>query len=171
MHREYLIVAMVPEPLASVITDLRQRYDRWSERPLPPHITIIRPLHSVPDRLLEQADRLDYPFTVTLQGWYGFRNPEQHVVWLDPGQGEPRRVAEMLYRGHPTLRQLDNGRYQPGRPHIFHVTVANHIPDADFPSVMARLRQHEVTGTAVIPKLTLLYRDLPDGSWQTGAPS
>lgn len=166
MDHEFLIVALVPEPLCSVVETLRRRYDRWSSQPLPPHITMIRPLRSVPERLRQRASQLDYPFTITLQGWYGFRNPGQNVVWLDPGQDEPCRVVGQISGDFPELSHLDNGRYQPGRPPVYHITVANHIPDADFPSVMAQLRRHEVPGTVTLQQLKLLQRELPDGEWQ-----
>lgn len=165
---EYIVVALIPEPWCSAIVALRKKYDRWTTTDLPPHITIVRPLHDLPSVLRAKAGSLRYPFQVTFGPWNTFGNPDNNVVWIDPGQAEPRRVADQLYQDFPDLKNFDNGRYQPGKAHIFHITAANHIPDQDFGHVAAAMRQEKISGSFTIERLTV-FKNIAEGHWETVA--
>lgn len=160
------MVAVLPEPFCRQLVQLRKQYDQWSINSLPPHITMIRPLRALPETLRRRNASLEYPFRIVFQDWQAFRNPDANVVWLDPGQEEPRRVAEKLHTDYPELNELDNRRYMPGKDHIYHITVANHIPDTMFKSVWEKLRHEPISGECMIKQLSVYVRDLPDGHWK-----
>lgn len=166
MAQEYVIIAILPEPFRTQLMQLRKAYDRWTTNALPPHITIIRPLRALPATLQQSVSSLNYPFHITFQDWQAFHNPGAHVIWIDPGQEEPRRVAQELNQDFPELQAFDNGSYMPGKKHIYHVTVASHVPDDDFKSVWENLHQQRISGSCDIEQLSVYVRDLPEGHWK-----
>ena len=166
MNQEFIIVAVLPEPFRTELAQLRQTYDRWTTNALPPHITIVRPLRALPAKLQQRLSSLRYPFRITFQDWQAFRNPGAYVIWVDPGQEEARRVAQALYQDFPELQALDNGRYMPGKSHIYHVTVVSHIPNDQFKSVWENIRQQRISGSCDIEQLSVYVRDLPEGHWK-----
>lgn len=160
------MVAVLPEPFATQIGALRRRHDRWSKSWLPPHITIIRPLKALPVTMYQRAASLRYPFHVSLHGWQTFHNPNDHVVWLDPGQDEPCRVTRMIYNECSELNKLDSGSYRPGEEHVYHVSVANHIPDEAYKTIWESLRLETIEGECTIERVSVFVRGLPDGHWR-----
>ena len=104
MNQEFVIVAVLPEPFARRVKSWHQQFDRWSKSWLPLHVTIIRPLRALSDQLRHQAASLVYPLHITWQGWQTFHNPNANVIWLDPGQDEPRLVTQSLYHDYPEIR-------------------------------------------------------------------
>ena len=127
---------------------------------------MIRPLRVLPEAMRKRAASLEYPFGIKFQDWQAFRNPDANVVWIDPGQNEPRRVAQLLQKDFMELKVLDNGRYMPGKSPIYHVTAASHIPDDEFTSVWQNVRQQNINGSCDIAKLSVYVRELPEGHWK-----
>lgn len=166
MNQEFVIIAELPEPLRSKLESLRQQHDRWSTSWLPSHITMAKPTRDLPAKLLAKAADLRYPFRVTLGDWQAFKNPGANVIWLDPGQDEPTKVAKVLHHDYPELNSLDNGRYVPGQPHIYHITVVANVPDQDFLPTFRKLHAIPVMGECQIEQLSVYRRNLPNGHWK-----
>lgn len=105
MNQEFVIVAVLPESFYRQLIQLRKKFDRWSTEPLPPHITLIRPLRALPEAMRRRTASLEYSFRIVFQDRQAFRNPDASVVWLDPGPEEPRRVADskLIIRNGKTL--------------------------------------------------------------------
>ncbi len=166
MGYEYVIIAVLPEPFQTQLVQLRKKYDRWTKSTLPSHITIIPPFRALPGAIKKHIFTTRYTLNITFQGWQSFHHLEHSVLWLDPGQEELRSVSKELRQKFPELEHLDSGQYRGGRDSVYHVTVANNIPDNVFQSVWDAVQSQTVEGSCNIEELSVFVRTAPNGGWE-----
>lgn len=141
---QYIIIALLPEPIASDLAQLRAELDIWTPQWLPPHVTIVRPfaLELPPDALA----RIQQPLAITAQvmRWATFRNPDNNVLYLEPTQEPFRREYQALFERVPELHagdtSIDPNRRFADTP-TFHITVAAHIPDNVIDRIFSKVSQ------------------------------
>lgn len=165
---QYLVAALLPEPLRSELEQLRGELDVWTPRWLPPHVTIVRPLSVdlAPDALV----RIQQPVAITAQvmRWATFRNPGNNVLYLEPTQEPFRRERQALFERVPELQAGDtsvdpNNRF--AEKPTFHITVAAHIPDDEIERIFSKVSQKTYLQVFQIPKLTIFSME-NGGFWE-----
>lgn len=169
MRQRYIIVAVLPEPWAKEFDSLRRKYDRWSKQWLPPHVTIIPPFEVAgnEDRL-RSIESLTVDLAIEFQGWGHFTHANANVIWHNPGQPRPSDVRKLILREQPWLEQvhpsLDPYPLFSEKPH-FHITVASHVPDHNCDAIWTEIKNIDLEGSFVIPRLTVFQWDAQHRRW------
>ena len=169
----FLIVAKLPEPLAGRVEEEIQRYDRWSKRHLPPHMTIIPPFDTVlPKQTINEIIQFRCELPISFHGWGFFNNPNDNVAFLHPGRKECERVRQEILTAIPSLNPFARSREPDAENDVpnYHITIAWKIPDADRSSRDSILLQAPLEGSCTISHLTMYRWNDGDNYWQEVAP-
>lgn len=158
--RRSVIVALVPEPLRTMLADLRRQYDTFTRQWLPPHITVVPPFDE-PLTHDEQQGIKTMPVHVeaALSGWGSFRRDRTSVIFqhlptksFDAARAEIVRLAPQL----TTFTPADSE---------YHVTVVSRIPNEQFDEVWKTVTAQPVTGSFMVDRLTVYEWDFDLRRW------
>lgn len=152
----YVIVALVPEPFAQPLADLRRKYDSYCRQWLPPHFTIVPPFELFLSRSDQQAIK-DYRGSarVELKSWDAYRRMTTSVLYASSNAPELEAMRQELLNAVPALKPFSAD--VPG----YHVTVVNRIPNDQFEEVRKRVvdERPDVQGSFTIDRFTLYEWD------------
>ncbi len=165
--RRYCIVALVPEPWAKDIDELRTQHDKWTRQWLPPHITIVAPFYASLSREAVRAiEEAPVDIKVRLGGWGIFPHDRSDTLWIEAGDMSTKDAPARLAAAVPELTQVMT---QPPidwtKPSSHHVTVVNRVPKEVTPTLEPELRKIDIEGEFHVPHLTVFSWDSRIGQW------
>lgn len=163
----FVIVALVPEPWATDVNNLRREYDQWSRQWLPPHITIVPPFSGeLGEHTIRDLEAFEANIPVNLQGWGAFHHERSNVLWLEAGEKGTHDIRRRLTEVLPDLATMfTHPAIDWNGPASHHVTVANRIPHDTFGKVESELKKIDLSGEFTIPRLTVFRWDAMTGRW------
>lgn len=130
MTGRFVVVLVVPDPLAKDIGRWRHRYATFSRTSLPPHVTLVPPFFgNLTRRDVIRLSNVASGETVTVGGWRWFHSPDRSVLWLEPTQEPFRRLVTRIQERMPKRCRVTYSDH-------FHVTVLNRVP----PEALAKVK-------------------------------
>lgn len=171
-QQRFTIAALIPDPWAKDIQDLRRQYDKWSRQWLPPHITIAPPFNAeLSAGTIADIENIDANIAVNFQGWGKFSHERSNVLWLETGENGTKDIRSLLARTLPDL--VATATTPPidwAAPASHHVTVVNRVPHEELAKLEADLRKIDITGDFTIPHLRVFQWDAVTGRWLFARP-
>lgn len=156
------VAVAIPEPHGQRLQQWRQRFGDPLAGYIPPHVTLVPPVHLADEDFVEVEEHLarvagsERPFSILLRGTGTFR-PVSPVVFVALARGisDCERLAGRIRQG-PLACELSF-------PYHPHVTVAHELPEPALDRAFAELADYEarfsVWGFA-------LYEHGSDGVWR-----
>jgi len=173
MLNRYCIVALVPDPWAKDIDELRRQHDKWSKQWLPAHITVVAPFEaSLSHDLVAEIEGATVPIQVRLGGWGVFEHFRTNTVWIEGSESATANARRQLIQTVPRLGTIVT------EPSILwdeapshHITVVNHVPHDALAELRQALDPIDLEGSFTISHLTVFAWDRRLGRWLKVRPS
>lgn len=159
--KKYLITIDLTEHLAEYAAKLQNQFNRWDQRWLPPHITIIPPTEG--EVSIEQLKQLrEFRFSMDLHsiGWGSFTREDGNVMYLVP------QADGLLELWHQVTKIVGNGLHDAPQMPKFHITVARKVPTVEWPTLQASLVKVDPRGHCRVDHLTVFRWDENAGNWE-----
>jgi len=159
---KYVIVGLVPDPLARILKTLRRKFNIGSIPPLPPHITIISPFY-LPDadgNLSAIQKQTFEPIQVDYGEMKVFPDNGSNVVYLKCEGLGLNQIRQKIVGMIPGLDKSGNANPE------FHITIARNIFGQKFLDLKAEIGKLKLRGIFPLNRVRVYYKTTPNMLWQ-----
>lgn len=172
---EYVLVVLPPKDVADFVDTFRQKFAKYTQYKIPPHITIYPPFHHLFETEgllrahLAQTFVATKPQRISLRGVGSFEG-KNNVVFLEPSRQAKGYLLDLVQKTDASLsgkveKAFKNYDFSPVNFNP-HMTIAEHIPDEELSKIKTDLEQEDIRVAFLVNSLHLFKKTDNNPTWR-----